>query len=114
MAYRQALPRFTLDLQKPEEGRFLPSSWVSLCLRVSVVERLNQDTPSFFITFFLYRHHRPAPQSVRRSLDSAPSRTAPVSRDERISGRKLFTCSLTKNGPGQHTRKCTPNRKIKR
>jgi hypothetical protein len=31
------------------------------------------------------------PQSVRRYLDSAPSRTAPVSRDERISGRKLFT-----------------------
>jgi hypothetical protein len=31
------------------------------------------------------------PNSVRRYLDSAPSRTAPVSRDERISGRKLFT-----------------------
>jgi hypothetical protein len=28
---------------------------------------------------------------VRTYLDSAPSRTAPVSRDERISGRKLFT-----------------------
>src|SRR5208282_3440238 len=47
--------------------------------------------PTFFITFFSYAHHSLAPQSVRRYLDSAPSRTAPVSRDERISGRKLFT-----------------------
>src|ERR1022692_338741 len=53
--------------------------------------------PTFFITFFSYAHHRLAPQSVRRYLDSAPSRTAPVSRDERISGLKLFTCSLTTN-----------------
>src|ERR1035441_2754543 len=53
--------------------------------------------PTFFITFFSYAHHRLAPQSVRRYLDSAPSRTAPVSRDERVSGRKLFMCSLTTN-----------------
>jgi len=46
--------------------------------------------PTFFITFFSYAHHRPAPQSVRRYLDSAPSRTAPVSRDERISGKQTF------------------------
>jgi hypothetical protein len=31
---------------------------------------------------------------VRKYLDSAPSRTAPVSRDERISGSKLFTALL--------------------
>src|ERR1017187_2035505 len=53
--------------------------------------------PTFFITFFSYAHHRLAPQWVRRYLDSAPSRTAPVSRDERLSGRKLFMCSLTTN-----------------
>jgi len=52
--------------------------------------------PTFFITFFSYAHHRLAPQSLRRYLDT--SRTAPVSRDERISGLKLFTCSLTTNG----------------
>src|ERR1035438_5030762 len=47
--------------------------------------------PAFFITFFLYRHHRPAPQSVRSSSDIAPSRSPPVSRDGRISGFEFFT-----------------------
>src|SRR5208282_6098416 len=59
--------------------------------RNSTPPRTTAFLPTFFITFFSYAHHRLAPQSVRRYLDSAPSRTAPVSRDERISGRKLFT-----------------------
>src|ERR1035438_6140521 len=47
--------------------------------------------PTFFITFFPYRHHRPAPKSVRSSSDNAPSRSPPVSRDGRISGFEFFT-----------------------
>jgi hypothetical protein len=58
--------------------------------RNSTPPRTPAFLPTFFITFFSYAHHSLAPQSVRRYLDSAPSRTAPVSRDERISGRKLF------------------------
>jgi len=74
----------------------------------------NLGPPNFFITFFSYSHHRHAPQSVRRYIDSASSRSAPVSRDERISGLKLFTRSLTTNVSGHHPRKCTPNRRIQR
>jgi hypothetical protein len=92
--------------------------WAFLFRHHRAVRRVTAPTPqplrSSFITFFSYSYHTLAPQSVRRYLDSAPSRSAPVSRDERVSGLKLFTCSLTTNGPGQHTRKCTPNRKIKR
>ena len=53
------------------------------------------STPQFFITFFSYRHHRPAPQSVPALLDRAPSRNSPVSRDERIS--RHFSTALSQH-----------------
>jgi hypothetical protein len=52
------------------------------------------------------------PQSVRRCLDSALSRTVPVSRDGPIFRPQTFHRYLTTYGPGQHPRKCTPNSKI--
>ena len=57
----------------------------------STLPRTTAFLPTFFVTFFPYAHHRHAPQSLRRYLDSASSRTAPVSRDGRVSGLKLFT-----------------------
>jgi hypothetical protein len=49
------------------------------------------------------------------ALFENPDSTRKLSTCSRIGSAanlKLFTCSLTTNGPGQHTRKCTPNSKI--
>jgi hypothetical protein len=62
--------------------------------------------PSFFITFFSYPHHRHASPIGAMMARQCTIETASVSRDERVSGLKLFICSLTSMAPVSTSRKC--------